>query len=778
MKIPLPGLDVWFPYETIYPEQLQFITELQNLLDRGKHGLMEMPCGTGKTISLLSILVSWKIKHKDDVGKVIYCTRTTGELEKVLQELQNLMVYIMENSDFPEPPILGVGLAARSTLCVNSEVRNSRTSTEIDAACFARTTTWDSAEGGAIPDIEDIEGPRCSYFDASLSDGAPANPLPKGVYTLDSLIETGKDKHHCPYWLARWALDSADVVVLSYPYTIDPKVAEHITAGFPSSSVVVYDEAHNIDNVCMDALTYTITRASARAAREEAKKLLKIIKKCRDTDSAALQAEYNALVSENQTAGYGTGAPVEDLVPGNMRKAEHFAGMLRRLTDYFNDRFAKKTTRIEVQTPQDALSSIKDHVLIQSKQLVFAADRLRLLLRTLKEVSDGFANIQLMVHLVTTLATYAEEGFRVVYEPEEASSANTHWDSAYSLICCDASIGMRNIFQKYRNVLLTSGTLSPLEMYENMLGFAPTLKRSLKPTFVRPCAYPLILSRGADQQSLQESHETTPLSTSYRTRVSSQNPEVVRNYGSFLVELCQVVPDGVVCFFTSYRYMEEVLSTWDAIGLLSELTKQKLIFIETKSITETEAALSNFRTACDVGRGGLFMSIARGKVAEGIDFDGHYGRAVVIFGVPYLPPDDQALNVRLQWMEENKKIPQQTYRAFDAMRQSSQCMGRVLRNKKDYGMMILADKRYLSAERRDMLPTWLLEAGLSRPEHLNLSADVAINLACRWLTTMAQPTNLEEELGISLYSADNVAGIIEAKYPVITKAKRAKVDVG
>ncbi len=30
---------------------------------------------------------------------------------------------------------------------------------------------------------------------------------------------------------------------------------------------------------------------------------------------------------------------------------------------------------------------------------------------------------------------------------------------------------------------------------------------------------------------------------------------VIRNYGNLLVELSSVVPDGVVCFFTSYVYM-------------------------------------------------------------------------------------------------------------------------------------------------------------------------------------------------------------------------------
>jgi len=30
---------------------------------------------------------------------------------------------------------------------------------------------------------------------------------------------------------------------------------------------------------------------------------------------------------------------------------------------------------------------------------------------------------------------------------------------------------------------------------------------------------------------------------------------VIRNYGSLLVELSVVVPDGMVCFFPSYLYM-------------------------------------------------------------------------------------------------------------------------------------------------------------------------------------------------------------------------------
>lgn len=37
---------------------------------------------------------------------------------------------------------------------------------------------------------------------------------------------------------------------------------------------------------------------------------------------------------------------------------------------------------------------------------------------------------------------------------------------------------------------------------------------------------------------------------------------VIRNYGALVLELSSVVPDGMVCFFTSYLYMENTVAAW------------------------------------------------------------------------------------------------------------------------------------------------------------------------------------------------------------------------
>ena len=71
------------------------------------------------------------------------------------------------------------------------------------------------------------------------------------------------------------------------------------------------------------------------------------------------------------------------------------------------------------------------------------------------------------------------------------------------------------------------------------------------------------------------------------------------------------------------------------MGVLKAVLQHKLVFIETTDVVETTLALENFKRACDCGRGAVFLSVARGKVAEGVDFDRHYGRAVLLLGVPF-----------------------------------------------------------------------------------------------------------------------------------------------
>ena len=81
-RLNIDGLAVYFPYDYIYPEQYEYMTELKRSLDAQGHCLLEMPSGTGKTVCLLSLITAYLMAHPDR-GKLIYCTRTVPEMEKV-----------------------------------------------------------------------------------------------------------------------------------------------------------------------------------------------------------------------------------------------------------------------------------------------------------------------------------------------------------------------------------------------------------------------------------------------------------------------------------------------------------------------------------------------------------------------------------------------------------------------------------------------------------------------------------------------------------------------
>lgn len=60
--------------------------------------MLEMPSGTGKTVSLLSLIVAYQMSFPE-ARKLIYCSRTMSEIEKALAELKSLMAYRAKELD-------------------------------------------------------------------------------------------------------------------------------------------------------------------------------------------------------------------------------------------------------------------------------------------------------------------------------------------------------------------------------------------------------------------------------------------------------------------------------------------------------------------------------------------------------------------------------------------------------------------------------------------------------------------------------------------------------
>lgn len=88
------------------------------------HCLLEMPSGTGKTTTLLSLIVAYMKAHPLEITKLVYCSRTVPELEKVVEELRKLMDYYDKETG-SEHNILGLALSSRKNLCIHPAVSDS-----------------------------------------------------------------------------------------------------------------------------------------------------------------------------------------------------------------------------------------------------------------------------------------------------------------------------------------------------------------------------------------------------------------------------------------------------------------------------------------------------------------------------------------------------------------------------------------------------------------------------------------------------------------------------
>jgi len=665
-----------------------------------------------------------------------------GEIEKALMELKALMKYRTEQLGYEEE-FRGLGLTSRKNLCLHPSVRREKDGNVVDARCRALTAGFvkERKERG-----EDVD--LCEYHD-NLDLLEPHNLIPSGVWTIDQLQKYGETHKQCPYFTARRMMPFCNVIIYSYHYLLDPKIAERVSRELSKDCIVVFDEAHNIDNVCIESLSIDITEDSLRKATKGANNLEKNINDLKETDAQKLQDEYNKLVeglreadeARAEEAFMANPALPDDLlneaVPGNIRRAEHFVAFLKRFIEYLKTRM--KVLHVISETPPSFLTHLKELTFIEQKPLRFCAERLTSLVRTLELTNiEDYQSLQDVATFATLVATY-DKGFLLILEPFESDTATVP-NPVLHLTCLDAAISIKPVFERFSSVILTSGTISPLEMYPRMLGFDAVIQESYTTTLARKSFLPLIVTRGSDQGVL---------SSGFQIR---NDPPVVRNYGNLLTEFCKLTPDGVVVFFPSYLYMESIISMWQGMGILDNIWKYKLILVETPDSQETSLALETYRTACNNGRGAVLLCVARGKVSEGVDFDHQYGRTVLCIGVPFQYTESRILKARLEFLRETYRIRENDFLSFDAMRHAAQCLGRVLRGKEDYGIMVMADRRF--QKKRNQLPKWIAQA--LPDSDTNLSVDQAVAEAKAFLREMSKPYAVKLQEGVSVWTKEDL----------------------
>jgi chromosome transmission fidelity protein 1 len=336
-----------------------------------------------------------------------------------------------------------------------------------------------------------------------------------------------------------------------------------------------------------------------------------------------------------------------------------------------------------------------------------------------------------LVSFLIALTNLSSEG-RIFYQKVKGPTA----DIQLSYLLLSPTHAFSSIASSARAVILAGGTMSPFDDYKDHLfpSLEPGKITTLSCGHVIPpenlCVWTLASSRPG----------APPFEFSFQRRGDT---EMITQLGLAILNLCSLVPDGVVIFFPSYGYLDEVVAAWqksqgaNAQSVWGRLGMRKALFKETRGASSDEV-LQEYSDAIlgdkSNGKGALLLSVVGGKMSEGINFSDRLGRCVIVIGLPYpniASPDWKAKIEYIETTTQNNLIAQgttkeeavnkakQTARDFyenACMRAVNQSIGRAIRHRGDYAAIVLVDRRYGTERIRGKLPGWI-RGGLVKDSH-------------------------------------------------------------
>ena len=315
-------------------------------------------------------------------------------------------------------------------------------------------------------------------------------------------------------------------------------------------------------------------------------------------------------------------------------------------------------------------------------------------------------------------------------------------DVLLSYLLLSPTHAFSSIASSARAVILAGGTMSPFDDYTSHL--FPQLPET-KITTVS-CGHVIPPANLCVWTLAGNRAKGTPGGVDFEFSFQRRGDKnMLAQLGLALINICAIVPDGVVVFFPSYNYLDEVIAAWQTAAgteatIWTRLQAKKELFKEARGASSDEileqysaAILGDPKSKKQASsRGALLLSVVGGKMSEGINFSDRLGRCVVVVGLPYPNINSPEWKAKTEYIESamlsrltNKdessdQVPiareeaaakaKQAARDFyenACMRAVNQSIGRAIRHRNDYAAIVLVDRRYGTERIRKKLPGWI-----------------------------------------------------------------------
>jgi chromosome transmission fidelity protein 1 len=297
-------------------------------------------------------------------------------------------------------------------------------------------------------------------------------------------------------------------------------------------------------------------------------------------------------------------------------------------------------------------------------------------------------------------------------------------EKALRFLMLNPYVHFQELVKEAHSVILTGGTMKPVsEVVDNLFGGGAQRSGSGRNVELFSCGH-IIPKHHIKGLCVTSGPSGMQFNFTHKHREADG---MMDELGRLLVNVCNVVPEGVVCFLPSYGYEKTLLARWKKTGIIDKIGKKKKVFHEPASSREVDGVLTAYGLACNPPEGsattrvekgltgGFLFSVVGGKMSEGINFSDGLARCVVMVGLPYPNPTDPVLVEKMAYI--NKKAESGTssmtgqdfYRNI-CMKAVNQTIGRAIRHKGDYSTVLLVDHRYEGAHVQKHLPEWISES--------------------------------------------------------------------
>ena len=702
----LRGVAVDFPHEA-YACQLDFMSSVIEALQTGQHALLESPTGTGKTLCLLCAALAWQhttaqptvSTDGNGVGdgrasarsRIVYASRTHSQLQQVIRELK---LAVRHGAYDPAMCVLG----SRDQMCVHpevSELRGVRQKAMCKSHVAARTCNY--REG-----VEAFIRRRRQKAE---------------IYDIEDLGELGRRDLVCPFFAVRELQANADIIFLPYNYLIDKSVRRSLETNLDlAGSVLIFDEAHNLEGLCSDASSLDLHTTDLQNAVREVETVMRMLGSSADLDSQCSSDELEMLKGLLESI-------VRELDAVVISKPEGLTHDGQWALDFFDRatkgqlNFATRDMLLDlIDRVVSSLSSASDPSQNQDTLCVQKVGALVALVFQAVSKEESLQHSKFYkVHIhVDPNVKPARRNFG------EFTSTRVQRQSGgrvFGYWCFNPGIAMQSLHAYgIRSVILASGTLSPLPSFaaEFQTHFAVTLEN------------PHVISH--DQifvGVLQKGPSNYKLNSSYQTR---SDPTYQTDLGNAIVNFSRLFRGGMLVFFPSYAVMEQCLDFWSrsrsithqgqqGLSIQERISQNKHVVIEPRRTTDLQECMDCYyhhvKLSRERGSGGaVFFAVCRGKVSEGLDFADDNGRAVIITGIPYAAARDPKVMLKKEYQtraaatstcgssvctigtDAIRPINGEEWYKQQALRAVNQAIGRVIRHKDDFGAILLCDERF------------------------------------------------------------------------------------